>query len=77
MEQGHIILCEIIYKCFSFFHLRDSCMSPRDELLTLNVQSLKDLSGKKAESLIPPTTQLVNIMMAHKVSMSNCGVIGH
>ncbi|XP_063268193.1 pro-interleukin-16 isoform X2 [Prinia subflava] len=45
---------------------RDSCLSPRDELLTLNVQSLKDLSGKEAESLIPPTTQLLNLMMAHK-----------
>ncbi|XP_066184438.1 pro-interleukin-16 isoform X3 [Sylvia atricapilla] len=45
---------------------RDSCLSPRDELLSLNVQSLKDLSGMEAESLIPPTTQLVNIMMAHK-----------
>ncbi|XP_039933211.2 pro-interleukin-16 isoform X2 [Hirundo rustica] len=37
---------------------RDGCLSPRDELLTLNVQSLKDLSGKEAESVIPPTTQL-------------------
>ncbi|XP_072790248.1 pro-interleukin-16 isoform X3 [Taeniopygia guttata] len=45
---------------------RDGCLSPRDELLTLNVQSLKDLSRKEAESLIPPTTQLVNTMMAHK-----------
>ncbi|RMB94340.1 hypothetical protein DUI87_29149 [Hirundo rustica rustica] len=45
---------------------RDGCLSPRDELLTLNVQSLKDLSGKEAESVIPPTTQLVNILMAHK-----------
>ncbi|XP_068059887.1 pro-interleukin-16 isoform X3 [Anomalospiza imberbis] len=44
---------------------RDGCLSPRDELLTLNVQSLKDLSRKEAESLIPPTTHLVN-MMAHK-----------
>ncbi|XP_031361664.2 pro-interleukin-16 [Lonchura striata] len=45
---------------------RDGCLSPRDELLTLNVQSLKDLSRKEAESLIPPTSQLVNMMMAHK-----------
>ncbi|XP_014745218.1 PREDICTED: pro-interleukin-16 [Sturnus vulgaris] len=45
---------------------RDGCLSPRDELLTLNVQSLKDLSRKEAESVIPPTTRLVNIMMAHK-----------
>ncbi|KAL2300803.1 hypothetical protein Nmel_013693 [Mimus melanotis] len=45
---------------------RDGCLSPRDELLTLNVQSLKDLSKKEAESLIPPKTRLVNILMAHK-----------
>ncbi|XP_032926845.1 pro-interleukin-16 isoform X5 [Catharus ustulatus] len=45
---------------------RDGCLSPRDELLTLNAHSLKDLSRKEAESLVPPTTRLVNIMMAHK-----------
>ncbi|KAM8997011.1 pro-interleukin-16 isoform 2-T4 [Ara ararauna] len=45
---------------------RDGCLSPKDELLTLNGQSLKDLSSKEAESLIHPTTQLVNIMMASK-----------
>ncbi|XP_059714474.1 pro-interleukin-16 isoform X2 [Haemorhous mexicanus] len=44
---------------------RDGCLSPRDELLALNVQSLKDLSRKEAELLIPPPTRLVNIM-AHK-----------
>ncbi|XP_062357183.1 pro-interleukin-16 isoform X2 [Cinclus cinclus] len=43
---------------------RDGCLSSRDDLLTL--QSLKDLSRKEAESLIPPTTRLVNIMMSHK-----------
>lgn len=53
---------------FSFF-LRDGRLSPRDELLTLNGQSLKDLSTKEAESLIHPATQLMNIMMASKVSM--------
>ncbi|NWI02051.1 IL16 protein, partial [Tichodroma muraria] len=37
---------------------RDGCLSPGDELLTLNVQSLKDLSRKEAESLILPTTRL-------------------
>ncbi|NXC45110.1 IL16 protein, partial [Penelope pileata] len=37
---------------------RDGCLSPRDELLTLNGQSLKDLSSKEAESLIQSTTQL-------------------
>uniref|UniRef100_A0A8C9U8K3 Uncharacterized protein n=1 Tax=Serinus canaria TaxID=9135 RepID=A0A8C9U8K3_SERCA len=56
---------------------RDGCLSPRDELLALNVQSLKDLSRKEAEPLIPPPTRLVNIIMAHKVRMSNCGVIRH
>ncbi|XP_065544346.1 pro-interleukin-16 isoform X2 [Lathamus discolor] len=45
---------------------RDGCLSPRDDLLTLNGQSLKDLSSKEAESLIHPTTQLVNIIMASK-----------
>ncbi|XP_056355588.1 pro-interleukin-16 isoform X2 [Oenanthe melanoleuca] len=43
---------------------RDGCLSPRDELLTLNVHSLKDLSRKEAESLVPPTR--LNSMMAHK-----------
>lgn len=52
-----------------FFFLRDGRLSPRDELLTLNGQSLKDLSTKEAESLIHPATQLMNIMMASKVSM--------
>ncbi|NXS41135.1 IL16 protein, partial [Balaeniceps rex] len=37
---------------------RDGCLNPRDELLTLNGQSLKDLSSKEAESLIHPTTRL-------------------
>ncbi|XP_075569921.1 pro-interleukin-16 isoform X2 [Pelecanus crispus] len=45
---------------------RDGCLNPGDELLTLNRQSLKDLSSKEAESLIHPTTRLVNIMMASK-----------
>ncbi|NXK46728.1 IL16 protein, partial [Chauna torquata] len=40
---------------------RDGCLSPRDELLTLNGQSLKDLSGKEAETFIQSTTQLMNI----------------
>lgn len=44
-------------------------MSPRNELLTLNGQSLKDLSSKEAESLIQSTTQLVSMVMASKVSM--------
>ncbi|NXI69661.1 IL16 protein, partial [Anseranas semipalmata] len=37
---------------------RDGCLSPRDELLTLNGQSLKDLSSKEAETLIQSTTRL-------------------
>ncbi|XP_010715762.1 pro-interleukin-16 isoform X2 [Meleagris gallopavo] len=37
---------------------RDGCLSPRNELLTLNGQSLKDLPSKEAESLIQSTTQL-------------------
>ncbi|XP_068266609.1 pro-interleukin-16 isoform X2 [Nyctibius grandis] len=37
---------------------RDGWLSPRDELLTLNGQSLKDLPSKEAESLIHPTTRL-------------------
>ncbi|KAM6388063.1 pro-interleukin-16 isoform 2-T2 [Pluvialis apricaria] len=50
---------------------RDGRLSPRDELLTLNGQSLKDLSSKEAEPLIHPTTQLLNIMMASK-EMPTC-----
>nr|XP_009942005.1 PREDICTED: pro-interleukin-16 [Opisthocomus hoazin] len=45
---------------------RDGCLSLRDELLTLNGQSLKDLSSKETESLIHPTTRLMNMMMASK-----------
>ncbi|XP_047927851.2 pro-interleukin-16 isoform X3 [Anser cygnoides] len=50
---------------------RDGRLSPRDELLTLNGQSLKDLSGKEAETLIQSSTRLVNIVMASK-EMSTC-----
>jgi len=55
--------------CSFFLFLRDGCLSLRDELLTLNGQSLKDLSSKETESLIHPTTRLMNMMMASKVSM--------
>ncbi|NXY87372.1 IL16 protein, partial [Alcedo cyanopectus] len=41
-------------------------LSPRDELLTLNGQSLRDLSSKEAESLLHPTTRLMSIMMTSK-----------
>ncbi|KAM4765892.1 pro-interleukin-16 isoform 3-T3 [Cyanocitta cristata] len=65
--------CASFWKGFTGSHVpaegsanRDGCLSPRDELLTLNAQSLKDLSRKEAESLIPPVTRLVNIMMANK-----------
>lgn len=54
---------------FFFCFLRDGCLSPRDELLALNGQSLKDLSGKEAETLIQSSTRLVNVVMASKVSM--------
>ncbi|KAM6308896.1 pro-interleukin-16 [Aegotheles albertisi] len=37
---------------------RNGYLSPRDELLTLNGQSLKDLSSKEGESFIHPTTRL-------------------
>ncbi|KAM6257234.1 pro-interleukin-16 isoform 2-T2 [Porphyrio hochstetteri] len=65
--------CASLRKGFTGSHMpaggtanRDGCLSPRDELLTLNGQSLKDLSSKETESLIHPTTGLVNIMMASK-----------
>uniref|UniRef100_A0A8C3J134 Pro-interleukin-16 n=1 Tax=Calidris pygmaea TaxID=425635 RepID=A0A8C3J134_9CHAR len=45
---------------------RDGRLSPRDELLTLNGQPLKDLSSKEAEPLGHPTARLLNIMMASK-----------
>lgn len=58
-----------IFFLFFFCFLRDGCLSPRDELLALNGQSLKDLSGKEAETLIQSSTRLVNVVMASKVSM--------
>ncbi|XP_071610481.1 pro-interleukin-16 isoform X3 [Heliangelus exortis] len=45
---------------------RNGFLSPRDEPLTLHRQSLKDVSGKEAESLLHPTTRLLNMMMASK-----------
>ncbi|XP_075016041.1 pro-interleukin-16 isoform X2 [Calonectris borealis] len=70
--------CASLWKGFTGSHVsaggttnRDGCLSPRGELLTLNGQSLKDLSSKEAESLIHPTTRLVNIMMASK-EMPTC-----
>ncbi|XP_064932572.1 pro-interleukin-16 isoform X4 [Columba livia] len=45
---------------------RNGHLSPRDELLTLKGQSLKDLSSKETESLIHPRTQLMNFMMSSK-----------
>ncbi|XP_032838932.2 pro-interleukin-16 [Tyto alba] len=65
--------CASLWKGFMGSHVsaggaanRDGHMSPREELLTLNGQSLKDLSGKEAESPILPTTQLMNIMTVSK-----------
>ncbi|XP_074736208.1 pro-interleukin-16 [Strix uralensis] len=57
--------CASLWKGFTGSHIpaggaanRDGRLSPRDELLTLNGQSLKDLSSKEPESLIHPTTRL-------------------
>ncbi|KAM6409620.1 pro-interleukin-16 [Rhynochetos jubatus] len=57
--------CGSLWKGFTGSHVpaggtanRDGCQSPRDELLTLNGQSLNDLASKEAESLIHPTTRL-------------------
>ncbi|XP_068813892.1 pro-interleukin-16 isoform X2 [Struthio camelus] len=50
---------------------RDGHQSPKDELLMLNGQSLKDLPSREAESLIQSTTRLVNVVMASK-EMSSC-----
>ncbi|XP_010010414.1 PREDICTED: pro-interleukin-16 [Nestor notabilis] len=57
--------CASLWKGFTGSHVpagaaanRDGCLSPRDELVTLNGQALKDLSSKAAESLIHPTTRL-------------------
>ncbi|XP_048811749.1 pro-interleukin-16 isoform X2 [Lagopus muta] len=57
--------CASIWKGFSSCQVpagsttnRDGCLSPRNEVLTLNGQSLKDLPSKEAESLIQSTTQL-------------------
>ncbi|XP_010279687.1 PREDICTED: pro-interleukin-16 [Phaethon lepturus] len=57
--------CASLWKGFTGSHVptggaanRDGCLSQRDELLTLNGQSLKDMSSKEAESLIHPTTRL-------------------
>ncbi|XP_061855659.1 pro-interleukin-16 isoform X1 [Colius striatus] len=61
--------CASLWKGFTGSHVpagatehRDGCLSPRDELLTLNGQSL----NKQAESLTHPTTRLMNMMMASK-----------
>ncbi|KYO21113.1 pro-interleukin-16 isoform E [Alligator mississippiensis] len=45
---------------------RDGRLSPGDELLSLNGQSLKDLSCKEAESLIQSATGLVTLVIANK-----------
>ncbi|NXX61267.1 IL16 protein, partial [Scopus umbretta] len=70
--------CASLWKGFTGSHVpaggaanRGGCLKPRDKLSTLNGQSLKDLSSKEAESLIHPTTRLMNIMMASK-EMPTC-----
>ncbi|XP_063170498.1 pro-interleukin-16 [Candoia aspera] len=50
---------------------RDGRLSPGDELLTVNGQSLKELSSKEAESLIQSARGLVNLVIANKES-SGC-----
>ncbi|XP_074863166.1 pro-interleukin-16 [Carettochelys insculpta] len=45
---------------------RDGRLSPGDELLTLNGQSLRELTSKEAESLIQSATGLVNLVIANK-----------
>ncbi|XP_067412215.1 pro-interleukin-16 [Emydura macquarii macquarii] len=52
---------------------RDGRLSPGDELLTLNGQSLKELSSKEAESLIQSATGLVNLVIANKNSLGEAG----
>ncbi|TFK13159.1 cytoplasmic dynein 2 heavy chain 1 [Platysternon megacephalum] len=47
---------------------RDGRLSPGDELLTLNGQSLKELTSKEAESLLQSATGLVNLVIASKES---------
>ncbi|XP_010002360.1 PREDICTED: pro-interleukin-16 [Chaetura pelagica] len=52
---------------------RNGCLSPRDELLTLNGQSLRDLSCKEAESFIHPTTRLETPKCKERpLEMQNC-----
>ncbi|OXB60414.1 hypothetical protein ASZ78_004388 [Callipepla squamata] len=65
--------CASLWKGFTGCHVpaggttnRDGCLSPRNELLTLNGQSLKDLSSKDVESLIQSTTHPVSMEMASK-----------
>ncbi|XP_020645837.3 pro-interleukin-16 [Pogona vitticeps] len=47
---------------------RDGRLSPGDELLRVNGQSLKELSSKEAESLIQSAKGLVNLVIANKES---------
>ncbi|EMP29172.1 Pro-interleukin-16 [Chelonia mydas] len=52
---------------------RDGRLSPGDELLTLNGQSLNELTNKEAESLIQSATGLVNLVIANKNSLGEAG----
>nr|XP_025035354.1 pro-interleukin-16 isoform X2 [Pelodiscus sinensis] len=52
---------------------RDGRLSAGDELLTLNGQSLKELTSKEAESLIQSATGLVNLVIANKNSLGEAG----
>nr|XP_028561867.1 pro-interleukin-16 isoform X1 [Podarcis muralis]XP_028561868.1 pro-interleukin-16 isoform X1 [Podarcis muralis]XP_028561870.1 pro-interleukin-16 isoform X1 [Podarcis muralis]XP_028561871.1 pro-interleukin-16 isoform X1 [Podarcis muralis]XP_028561872.1 pro-interleukin-16 isoform X1 [Podarcis muralis]XP_028561873.1 pro-interleukin-16 isoform X1 [Podarcis muralis] len=67
--------CSAFGKEFTVSHVidggaaqRDGRLSPGDELLTVNGQSLKELSSKEAESLIRSAKGLVNLVIANKES---------
>ncbi|XP_061451687.1 pro-interleukin-16 isoform X2 [Rhineura floridana] len=67
--------CSAFGKEFTVTHLidggaaqRDGRLSPGDELLMVNGQSLKELSSKEAESLIRSAKGLVNLVVANKES---------
>ncbi|XP_042330161.1 pro-interleukin-16 isoform X2 [Sceloporus undulatus] len=67
--------CSTFGKEFTVSHMidggaaqRDGRLNPGDELLTVNGQSLKELSSKEAVSLIQSAKGLVNLVIANKES---------
>ncbi|KAJ7311064.1 hypothetical protein JRQ81_006662 [Phrynocephalus forsythii] len=67
--------CSALGKEFTMHHVisggaaqRDGCLSPGDELLRVNGQSLKELSRKEAELLIQSAKGLPNLVIANKES---------